>query len=205
MRGAGAQRGADDAESAPEFEKPVACAERAQPGPELGDFVVAVAKCLPFACRGTLNAQSLFRHLPSDPGDITYLALPEIVAEKVRACYQFSKAREFHDLSVFATRPLDPPLIRRLVVLRYWQAGDTFDREAVMAKFDDASVYDRDDLRQLVRRTQPIKPARITAAYLKGFAFLAELDLAETQFAFDPHLHHQSLWRMLQDKIPLSR
>ena len=38
--------------------------------------------------------------------DITCLALPEIIAEKVRACYQRSKARDVYDLSVFATRPL---------------------------------------------------------------------------------------------------
>ena len=66
--------------------------------------------------------QSYFRHLPFDPADITCLALPEIIAEKIRACYQRSKARDIYDLSVFATRPLDQPLIRRLVVLKLWQA-----------------------------------------------------------------------------------
>jgi predicted nucleotidyltransferase component of viral defense system len=48
--------------------------------------------------------------------DIACLALPEIIAEKLRACYQRNKARDIHDLGVFATRPLDQPLVRRLVV-----------------------------------------------------------------------------------------
>ena len=66
--------------------------------------------------------------------DITCLTLPEIIAEKIRACYQRSKARDIYDLSVFATRPLNRPLIRRLVVLKLWQAGDAFDPEALMAR-----------------------------------------------------------------------
>jgi len=39
--------------------------------------------------------QSYFRSLPFAPGDINCLALPEIIAEKIRACYQRSKAREY--------------------------------------------------------------------------------------------------------------
>ena len=157
------------------------------------------------ASRNAQRVQSYFRHLPFDPADITCLALPEIIAEKIRACYQRSKARDAYDLSVFATRPLDRPLIRRLVVLKLWQAGDAFDPEALMAKFDDATAFDWDDLWQLVRRTQAIDPAQITAACLKGFAFLAELDPAEADLAADLHQRDHALWRVLQDRLPVSR
>ena len=47
-------------------------------------------------------------------------------ASKIRACYQRNKARDIHDLGVFAVRPLDEPLVRRLVALKLWQAGDSF-------------------------------------------------------------------------------
>ncbi len=146
--------------------------------------------------------QSYFRYLPFDPTDITCLALPEIVAEKIRACYQRSKARDIYDLNVFATRPLNRPLIRRLVVLKLWQAGDAFDAETLLAKFDDATAFDWDDLRQLVRRTQAIEPARITDACLKGFAFLADLDPSEAQLAADPHQRNKTLWRNLRLDLP---
>ena len=73
------------------------------------------------------SPQSYFQHLPFDPADIMCLALAEIIAEKIRACYQRAKARDVYDLSVFAKRPLDRPLIRRLVVLKLWQASDGFD------------------------------------------------------------------------------
>ena len=154
------------------------------------------------------NAQyvhSYFRHLPFDPVDITCLTLPEIIAEKVRACYQRNKARDIYDLSVFATRPLDRPLIRRLVVLKIWQAGDAFDPEALMTKFDDVTAFDWDDLRKLVRRTQAIDPAEISAACQKGFAFLTELDPREVDLAIDPHQRDHTLWKVLRDNLPVSR
>lgn len=72
--------------------------------------------------------QSYFRVLPFAPSPIRCLALPEILAEKIRACYQRNKARDIYDLGQFATRPLDQNLIRRLVVLKLWQARDAFDR-----------------------------------------------------------------------------
>ena len=71
--------------------------------------------------------QSYFKSLPFAPAEITCLALPEILSEKIRACYQRNKARDIYDLGMFAKRPLDRPLIRRLVVLKLWQAGDAFD------------------------------------------------------------------------------
>jgi hypothetical protein len=42
---------------------------------------------------------------------------------KNRACYQRNKARDIHDLGMFAARPLDRPLIRRLVVLKLCRHG----------------------------------------------------------------------------------
>src|SRR5262249_46295502 len=56
--------------------------------------------------RGQLE-QSYFQSLPFAPADIICLALAEIIAEKIRACYQRNKARDIYDLGMFATRPLE--------------------------------------------------------------------------------------------------
>ena len=149
--------------------------------------------------------QSYFRYLPFDPVEITCLTLPEIIAEKIRACYQRSKARDIYDLSVFAVRPLEQPLIRRLVVLKLWQAGDAFDPKALLSKFDDANAFDWRDLQQLVRRTYSIEPAQIIAVCLKGFAFLSELDPAEAKLAADPYQRDQKLWKNLQNDLAVGR
>ena len=154
--------------------------------------------------RNSQCTQSYFTHLPFEPVDITCLALPEIVAEKLRACYQRNKARDIYDLAMFATRPINRPLIRRLVVLKLWQAGDVFDPDALLAKFDDSGAFDWDDLRQLVRRTQAIDPTQITTACLKGFAFIKDISPEELALAADQYRRERALWKMLSRNLPAS-
>ncbi len=98
--------------------------------------------------------QSYFRFLPFAPAEIMCLALPEILAEKIRACYQRNKARDIYDLGMFARKPLDQALIRRLLVLKLWQARDTFDPARLINKLEDGRDFDWDDLRQLLNRAR---------------------------------------------------
>lgn len=137
--------------------------------------------------------QSYFQHLPFAPAAITCLAFPEIIAEKIRACYQRNKARDIYDLGVFAVLPLDQPLVRRLVVLKLWQAGDRFDPVRLMRKFEDGNDFDWDDLGQLVRRTMVIDRHRITADCARGFAFLADLTEEERVLAGDQYQRERDL------------
>lgn len=145
--------------------------------------------------------QSYFRQLPFAPAEITCLALPEIIAEKIRACYQRNKARDIYDLGVFATRPLDRPLIRRLVVLKLWQACDTFDPDRLMRKFEDGTAFDWDDLNLLVRRTVTVDREKITADCIRGYRFLVELTDEERQLAGDSHQRERTLWQKLKTAV----
>lgn len=145
--------------------------------------------------------QSYFRLLPFAPADIMCLALPEIIAEKIRACYQRNKARDIYDLGTFALRPLDQPLVRRLVVLKLWQARDTFDPELLMRKFQDGRAFDWDDLNQLVRRSLAIDRQKITADCIRGYRFLLDLSEQERQLASDPHQRERALWQALRTEV----
>ena len=141
--------------------------------------------------------QSYFKLLPFVPSEITCLALPEIIAEKIRACYQRNKARDIYDLGTFATRPLDQARIRRLVVLKLWQAHDAFDPARLMQKFQDGRDFDWDDLRQLLNRAVVIDRDRITTDCVRGFGFLADLTPDERGLANDRHQRE----RVLSDKL----
>jgi len=141
--------------------------------------------------------QSYFRHLPFAPAQITCLAPPEIIAEKIRACYQRSKARDIYDLGIFAIRPLNQPLIRSLVVLKLWQACDRFEPDRLLQKFRDGREFDWDDLRDLVRRGAVIDRDRITTDCARGFAFLADLSDDERALAGDPYQRERALWERL--------
>ncbi len=102
---------------------------------------------------------------------------------------------------MFATKPLDQTLVRRLVVLKLWQARDRFDPTRLMRKFQDGIDFDWDDLGQLVRRTTPIDRDRITADFVRGFAFLADLSDDEVTLANDQHQREQELWHKLRHEI----
>lgn len=145
--------------------------------------------------------QTYFRLLPFAPAEITCLALEEILAEKLRACYQRNKARDIFDLGVFANRPLNQPLIRRLVVLKLWQARDSFDPARLMQKFRDGREFDWDDLAQLVRRTVVIDRERITADCVRGFGFLAELTDEEKIVASDRYQREQAAVERLRAEL----
>lgn len=131
--------------------------------------------------------QSYFRHLPFEPAQVVCLAFPEILAEKIRACYQRNKARDIYDLGMFATRPQNQPLVRGLVVLKLWQARDAFDPERLLRKFEEGRDFDWDDLAQLVRRTMAIDRDRITSDCAHGFRFLLDLSERERLLASDPY------------------
>jgi predicted nucleotidyltransferase component of viral defense system len=120
--------------------------------------------------------QSYFRFLPFAPAEIVSLALAEILAEKIRACYQRNKARDIYDLGMFATGPLDQARIRRLVVLKLWQARDTFDPARLIQKFEDGRDFDWDDLRQLLNRAVNIDRDRITRDCVQGVRISREPD-----------------------------
>ena len=148
--------------------------------------------------------QSYLRLLPFAPAEITCLVLTEILAEKIRACYQRNKARDIYDLGIYATRPLDQPQLRRLVVLKLWQAGDTLDPARLMRKFEEGTEFDWDDLRDLVRRTEEIDRVKICTACAGGFRFLADLSPEERVLANDAHQREHDLWDRLRTNLPTS-
>ena len=151
--------------------------------------------------RRTQIEQSYFRFLPFVPTELTCLALAEIVAEKIRACYQRNKARDVYDLGMFATRPLDQALVRRLVVLKLWQARDNFDPGRLIHKFEEARDFDWDDLRDLLRRNIVLEPERITANCVKGFGFLVDLTEDERLLANDRYQREQGAAERLRALI----
>jgi predicted nucleotidyltransferase component of viral defense system len=145
--------------------------------------------------------QSYFRFLPFAPAEIICPALPEILAEKIRACYQRNKARDIYDLGMFARRPLDQPRIRRLVVLKLWQARDTFDPARLMRKFEEGRDFDWDDLRQLLNRAVPLDRDRICADCVAGFGFLVNLTDDERRLAGDKYQREQAAADQLRAQV----
>lgn len=145
--------------------------------------------------------QGYFKHLPFSPTEIVSLALDEVISEKIRACYQRNKARDIYDLGIFATRPLDKALIRRLVVLKLWQVGDTFDPQRFIDKLAKGDAFDWDDLQSLMGKGQKVDRAKTTSQCAAGYAFLSNLAAEERTLAGDGHKREHKLWERLRSEI----
>jgi len=96
---------------------------------------------------------------------------------------------------------LEHPLIRRLVVLKLWQARDTFDPARLMQKFEHGAEFDWDDLRDLIQRDAKIDRERICGDCVRGFRFLADLTPEERTLANDPHQWEQALSERLGEGL----
>ena len=84
----------------------------------------------------------------------------------------------------FATTPFDGELLRRLAVLKLWQARDPFDPEAFFEKLSSGD-YDWADIERLVRASDRIKPDEIISSVEKRFAVLHQLTVLEQQVIAD--------------------
>ena len=131
-----------------------------------------------------MKHQTYFNHLEIDLFEVRSLQVIEMIAEKVRAAYQRAKVRDVYDLHCFATTPFDGELLRRMTVLKLWQARDPFDPNALFEKLR-GGIYDWDDLRRLVRTSDPIEPEQIIRSVKGRFAVLHHLTELEQQLIAD--------------------
>ncbi len=133
---------------------------------------------------GAMKAQAYFSHLEFDLFDVRSLSSIEMIAEKVRAAFQRVKVRDLYDLHCFATTPFNGELLRRLAVLKLWQARDPFNPEALFEKLRGGD-YDWADIQRLVRASERIEPAEIISSVEKRFAMLGQLTELEQQVIDD--------------------
>ena len=141
--------------------------------------------------------QAYFPELEFDPRAVPCLDKHEILAEKVRAAYQRARVRDLHDLYIFSTQPLDRALLRRLVVIKLWQAEHPFEPDAFFDRLRH-SPYDWEDLSRLISSSQKPEAERIIHQCVSGYTFLRDLTEEETTLAADAKAHRERrLWQKL--------
>ena len=145
--------------------------------------------------------QSYFKDLEFIPARITSLTLDEIIAEKIRACYQRGKARDIYDLGVFAVLPLSRDRIRRLVVLKLWQSRTKFEPEGFIQRLSTGRDFDWPDLAQLVAKDRAIDQEKIAADCANGYTFLIGMSDEEKALANDPYQNERPLWEKLRKEV----
>jgi len=142
-----------------------------------------------------------FDHLEFERFDVRSLDATEMIAEKVRAAFQRVKVRDLYDLHRFATTPFNGELLRRLAVLKLWQARDPFDPGGFFSKLR-SGVYDWEDIQRLVRLSERIEPEEILESVERRFAVLHQLTELEERVISDARSGwNEPLAKMLRAEI----
>ena len=112
------------------------------------------------------------------------MALEEIIAEKVRALYQRATARD--SFFLFSGKPFDEGLVRKLVVLKMWDAHQDFDPERLTNTLSQ-KTFNWYDLERLIRIE--IRPEEIIKSISARFSFLRDMDGEDRELLKDSRKH----------------
>ncbi len=122
----------------------------------------------------------------------------EMIAEKIMACSRRLKGsgKDVYDLGLWADRPFDEALVRRLAVLKAWtdrRHSKPYDPEALLAAIVPGN-FRWTDLKGLVPRNETDRAAeqeRICSTVRSRFASLADLDPDEKALLADQTAHRE--------------
>lgn len=114
----------------------------------------------------------------------------ELLAEKLGAALQRIRSQDLYDLYLFSGRPFDKDLVRKLVVVKCWNAREPFNSEELLSKVENAD-YDWDDLQRLVRRGDLPSQKVVTRTVTGEYAFLKEMDSQLLKIIRDSKAHRE--------------
>jgi len=117
----------------------------------------------------------------------------EMIGEKIMACNrrQGGSSKDVYDLDLWAQRPFDERLVRRLAALKAWtdrRGQPAYDPAVLLAAIEPRN-FRWSDISGLVPRNLASDPAQICERVRVRFGFLAELDEDERQLLNDQVAH----------------
>jgi predicted nucleotidyltransferase component of viral defense system len=144
----------------------------------------------------TLVPQGYFARAECGVPDLFGLDPYEMIGEKLMACNRRlgGSAKDVYDLYLWAQRPFDGEIVRRLAVLKAWtdqRRQPRFEPEVFLARIQPAS-FRWEDIQQLVPRGMPTDRETICQAVRERFAVLSTPDPAEQALLDDQTSHREA-------------
>ena len=131
-----------------------------------------------------MQHQPYFHYLEFELFDVRAMETMEMLAEKVRAAFQRVKVRDLYDLHRFSATPFDGELLRKLAVLKLWQARDPFDPDVFFQKLRRGD-FDWTDIERLLRASERLEPEEVLSTVESRFGVLRQLTELEQQVIAD--------------------
>lgn len=140
----------------------------------------------------SLIQERYFKWMEVDPPSVPTLDELEILGEKIRAAIQRSRIRDLYDLFQLGERPFNRELVRRIAVIKCWEAHQSFNPNVFLSGLPEGR-YDWSDLERLVRPEWLVSAEDIITGVQNNYTFLQEMTDEEAQLSTDPYGRHQHL------------
>jgi predicted nucleotidyltransferase component of viral defense system len=137
------------------------------------------------------ESESYFKALEFGPFAVPCLTREEIIAEKLRAAFQRTRARDLYDLYFNTQSHYNRDTVKTLAVIKRWNVREAFDGEALLRKIREEE-YNWEDLKPFVRRSSWVEPRKILSTVGKEYAYLTDLDETLRRISEDSRRHEES-------------
>jgi predicted nucleotidyltransferase component of viral defense system len=158
------------------------------------DFMLEVSyresPILPQAETHQIKEEMYFKYLEFPTFSINCLQKEELLAEKIRAAFQRIQSRDLFDLYSFSGKNVDKVKLRKLVVLKCWNAREPFNPDLLFGKIS-GEEYDWEDLQRLVRKKSLPTQATVVKKVLAEYSFLKDLDNDLLRIVKDSKTHKE--------------
>lgn len=136
------------------------------------------------------ESESYFKALEFGPFVVPCMTREEIIAEKLRAAFQRTRARDLYDLYFNTKSHYNKEAVKALAVIKRWNVREAFDGEALLRKIREEQ-YNWDDLKPFVRQSSWAEPRKILSTVETEYAYLAELDGTLSRISDDSRRHKE--------------
>ena len=138
-----------------------------------------------------ISDELYFKFLEFQRFALRCLQKEELLSEKLRAAFQRIRGRDLYDLYLFSRRPFDRDLVRKLVVVKCWNAREPFIPESLLDQIS-TEKYDWGDLQRLVRKEDLPPQATVVRKVVEAYEFLKDLDSDLNKIVEDSKSHRNS-------------
>jgi predicted nucleotidyltransferase component of viral defense system len=140
--------------------------------------------------QATFSEEMYFKFLEFPRFYIRCLQKEELLAEKLRAAFQRIRGQDLYDLYLFSGRPFNKDLVKKLAVVKCWNAKEPFIPESLLRKISNEE-YNWADLERLVRRGSLPSKEAVVNKVIREYAFLKDLNRDLIRIVEDAKAHRE--------------
>ena len=131
-----------------------------------------------------------FRYTGFEAFEVPCMRLEEVLAEKIRAAYQRTTTRDVYDLYQFASRPYDREIVKRLVVIKFWNVRSEYEPRSLLMKISEKRI-NFGDVEYLLRGGEHPPENVIKEVINENYSYLEELKSDDRRILRDVKRHDE--------------